>query len=212
MARGEKTILRKFERSDVDRWLAWPRHLDALLASYNPPWLTPSQRDTYFRAREGDAHLMQYAVDDLDGRMVGRISLREIDWFSRSSVLGLTFHPGRLGEGLGTDALQALLVHYFGPLGMRIAFLDVAAFNRRALRCYEKCGFRVCGHRWGEALPDYAVALRRPEHAGLRTLFRERYGEVAPLLIDMALRRGEFFRARVVPTRDRTPARAAGVP
>ena len=128
------------------------------------------------------------------GELVGRISLRDIDFAARCSVLGITFHPYRLGQGLGTDALHALLHHYFDTMGMQTLFLDVAAFNRRAHRCYEKCGFHTTGHHWGEPQPDYAGVMYRREYAGIRHLFRSQGGFIRPLLIDMVLRREQFLR------------------
>jgi diamine N-acetyltransferase len=194
VAEGEQTVLRRFDRHDVDRWVAWPHHLDPLFAGYNPPALTLHQRDTYFRTRQAAADLLQFAVDDLRGQLVGRISLREIDWRERCAVLGLTFHPRLLGRGLGTDALTALLGHYFGSMDMETLLLDVAAYNQRAYRCYHKCGFRVRGHHWGESQPDYAGVMRRAEYAAVRHLFRYEQGLIRPLLIDMYLRREDYIR------------------
>ena len=126
--------------------------------------------------------------------MVGKISLREIDWYARSAVLGISFRPDRLGQGLGTDALRTMLSYYFGPLGMEALFLDVAAHNERARRCYERCGFRHLGEHWGEASPDLAGIFRDPEKEKLRQLFRWDHGLVRPLLHDMVLRRAEYER------------------
>ena len=106
LARGEATVLREFERPDVDRWLAWPRHRDPFFDSYNPPVLTARQRDLYYRQRVQSTDSRQYSVDDLAGEFVGRISIREIDWQFGASVLGLSFHPERLNQGLGSDALN----------------------------------------------------------------------------------------------------------
>lgn len=194
LARGEKTVIREFQRADVDRWLSWPRHRDPLFESYNPPVLTLRQRDLYHQQRAHSPDSRQFAVEDLDGRLVGRISLREIDWRTGAAVLGISFHPGLLGQGLGTDALQAFLGYYFGPLRMSALFLDVAAFNRRACHVYEKCGFRRTGQHWGEPQTDLAGIFRRSEYAELRPYFRWEFGLIQPLLFDMLLRRGEWDR------------------
>jgi diamine N-acetyltransferase len=111
-------------------------------------------------------------------------------------VLGISFNPQRLNEGLGTDGLWAFLGYYFGAFGMTTLFLDVAAFNRRAQRVYEKCGFRACGQRWGEPQTDAAGIFRRAEYDPIRHLFMWEYGLVRPLLIDMVARRHEWERIR----------------
>jgi len=196
LARGERTAIRELERADVDLWLDWPRHPDPLFRAYDPPFMDFRQREIYYQQRRHSPASRQYSVDDPDGRLIGRISLREIDWRHGHGVLGISFHPEQLGRGLGTDALWAFLGYYFGPLRMRALHLDVAAFNRRAFRVYQKCGFRVYRERWGEAEPDAAGIFLDPVHAGLRPLFQREGPRVRPLLVDMVVRRDEWLRLR----------------
>jgi diamine N-acetyltransferase len=202
LAEGRKTVLREFGRADVDRWLEWPRHDDSLFHVFNPPLMSTRQRDAYWANHRHSSASRQFAVDDLAGVLVGKISLREIDWYARSAVLGVSFRPDRLGQGLGTDAMGALMSYYFGPLGMEALFLDVAAHNERAWRCYERCGFRHLGEHWGEAAPDLAGIFRDPERASLRPLFRWEHGLIRPLLYDMVLRRAEYERRAVTGGRE----------
>src|SRR5687768_13284539 len=96
LACGSRTVIRPFERSDVDKWIGWPRHRDPLFDTYNPPVLTARQRDLYFQQRRVSPDGRQFAVDDLDRHFVGRISLREMDWRVRAGVLGVSFNPARL--------------------------------------------------------------------------------------------------------------------
>lgn len=194
LAEGRSTVLREFSRADVDRWLEWPRHTDPLFASFNPPPMSPRQRDAYWASKRQGGDARQYAVDDLAGELIGRISLREIDWYAQSAVLGISFRPDRLSQGLGTDALSTFLGYFFGPLGMEALFLDVAAYNERAHRCYERCGFRRIGEHWGEAGPDTAGVFRDPRLQALRPVFRWEHGLVRPLLVDMVIRRAEYER------------------
>jgi len=46
------------------------------------------------------------------------------------------------GQGYGTEAIRLLLDHAFGALNMHRIALGVVGFNQRALRFYEKIGFR----------------------------------------------------------------------
>lgn len=194
LAQGRKTTLREFSRADVDRWLEWPRHSDPLYHVFNAPPMTLRQRDSYWASQRQSPTSRLYAVEDLSGALIGRIGLREIDWYALSAVLGISFRADRLGKGLGTDAMQTFLSYFFGPLGMEVLFLDVAAYNERARRCYERCGFRPLGEHWGEAGPDVAGVFRDPGRADLRPFFRWEQGLVRPLLYDMVLRRAEFER------------------
>lgn len=208
---GERTSIREYQRGDIDRWLAWPRHTDPMFESYNPPALTPRQRDQYFTQRRDAYDSRQFSIyahpyeggaggsppyeggaGGVDEELIGRISLRDIDWRCRAAVLGISLHPERLDSGLGTDALQAFLGYYFACLHMETLFLDVAAFNVRACRVYEKCGFRRCGQRWGEPQSDLAGIFSKAEFEPVRHLFMWEFGLVRPLLLDMVLRRGDW--------------------
>lgn len=77
-----------------------------------------------------------------NGETVGRITLRDCD--EQSARLGIYLRADMLGLGIGTAGLQAFLSSWWSPPIVR---LDVAAGNRRAIRCYEKCGFRHVGER-----------------------------------------------------------------
>src|SRR5919107_1358942 len=49
------------------------------------------------------------------------------------------------GKGYGTEATQLMLEHAFAHLGLHRVALAVFSFNERAIRSYEKAGFRVEG-------------------------------------------------------------------
>jgi RimJ/RimL family protein N-acetyltransferase len=193
VAVGAVTRVREMTREDVDRWLEWPRHSDPLWVAYNPPILSRRQRDLYFEQHRCARASRQYSVDTADGEFVGRISIRDIDWRLGAAVLGISFNPGRLNQGLGSDALASFLHFYFNELQMRSMFLDVAAFNHRARRVYEKNGFRAYGDRLGEPQPDHAGVFVWPEAALLRPYFRREGSLVRPIMVDMVLRREEWM-------------------
>ncbi len=190
LAEGRLTRIRRLEREDIDRWMAWPVHSDRLFSSYDPPsgW-SPQQADRYYFDVSSNPGLRHYAVDTASERLVGRISLRHIDWRQGGAVLGVSFNPGRLNSGLGTDALSAFLSHYFRGMGFRSLFLDVASHNARARHVYEQLGFTDCGRRWGEPQPDRAGIFTHEHLRSIRPHFHCEHGRVRPLLIDMVLRR-----------------------
>jgi diamine N-acetyltransferase len=208
LARGERIVIRRFDREHVDKWVSWPRHSDPLFEGYNPPQLTARQRDLYHQQYQSSSTSIQYSVEDHSSEFVGRISLREIEWRRGTAVLGVTFHPARLNQGFGSDALRTFLAYYFGPLKMNTLFLDVAAFNRRAFRVYEKCGFRAVGQRWGEPQVDTAGVFRHPKYDSIRHLFLWEHGLIRPLVVDMVLRRSEWEHRGAIPQRESAAAHA----
>ncbi len=194
LARGVKCQVRTFNRDDVDRWMEWPPHLDPLYAASYPRPMNRYERDAWYFERINRADYMMFAVDDPQGHLVGLITLRNIDRQRSHAVLGITLRPEALSYGYGTDSLWAFLTYYFDSLRFDAMMLDVAAYNRRAQRVYEKCGFVYTGEHWGH-FDDYSV-FSNDHYRGLRQYFRRHGAWIETLFYDMVLRRHDYYRRR----------------
>lgn len=171
LAEGERTRIRRFNRRDVDRWLAWGRHADPLYSPYNPQVMSGSMRDAWYEDLIHRQEQIPFAVDDLEGEMIGRIFLRFVNRVEGGSVLGIDFDPRCVSRGYGTDALRAFLGYYFGRFGFNRLLLSVAAYNVRARRSYERLGFRYLGTHWERFRCD-ANIFADDRYDAIRHLFR----------------------------------------
>ena len=63
----------------------------------------------------------------------------------RHAWIDIFLAPGRHGEGLGADALTALISHLVEDRGHHRITIDPAADNIAAIRSYERAGFRPVG-------------------------------------------------------------------
>jgi RimJ/RimL family protein N-acetyltransferase len=84
--------------------------------------------------------------DRTDAAPVGTAALMEINWRHRHARFGI-FLGERLGQGLGTEATSLALDWGFNMLGLANVLLEVLADNGRAIRAYERAGFRRLGVR-----------------------------------------------------------------
>lgn len=85
-----------------------------------------------------------YAVRKLkDDRFIGFIGLKNINPILKRAKLGIVFDPNFVSKGYGYDAIKEILALFFIKMGYRSLYLDVNTFNTRALRLYEKSGFKV---------------------------------------------------------------------
>lgn len=81
--------------------------------------------------------------------------------------------PSLWGQGLGTDAVNALVDFAFGQLRMERVWLDTDESNTRAQAAYRKAGFTEEGrlrHAWfrnGQWTDDIRMSLLRDEWAAL---------------------------------------------
>jgi RimJ/RimL family protein N-acetyltransferase len=58
------------------------------------------------------------------------------------------------GRGFGTDAVRLIVQYGFLELDLRRISLGLHAYNERALKSYEKCGFKMEGRMRGEGWRD----------------------------------------------------------
>lgn len=98
--------------------------------------------------RESRFSLMEVSFQVLlpDGERAGTVVYRNVSRRRRSAEIGIELHPDHRGQGLGPRAIRALLGYLFDSLGLAKVWLRVLPENERAIRCYEKCGFRHVGH------------------------------------------------------------------
>lgn len=197
VARGKKTAIRWFERADVDKRQRWSKHTDPLLSHNDPRPMTNRERELWFLDRSASSNYRMYAIDDLRGDLIGWITLRNINMSAGTSVLGIALEPAKMDLGYGTDALMAFFDYYFGVLGFREIWLDVAAFNNRAIRCYEKCGFRFVGKHWMEhPSSSFPPVLSDPKFRDIASYFRRSLLGIEVLYYDMMLDRASHLQRR----------------
>jgi aminoglycoside 6'-N-acetyltransferase len=83
---------------------------------------------------------------EVDGALTGLVvATEENDPDYRSVELDLFLAGERLGQGLGADALRTALRYLFEQRGHHRAVIGPDVENARAIRCYERVGFRPVG-------------------------------------------------------------------
>ena len=93
--------------------------------------------------QQGHAFMIQTLVD---GQMIGFIELGGFDWAAGTAWVGIGIGEREYqGKGYGTDAMMALLFYAFTELNLHRVNLNVFSYNHRAIRSYEKAGYRYEG-------------------------------------------------------------------
>ena len=113
-----------------------------------------------------------WVIADQRNVFVGIVRLAPIDTANRSARLGIgILDPGRLGQGLGTEAIRLVLAWAFDHLNLHRVGLTVLADNSRAIAAYTRCGFVVEGRlrrtllRNGVWHDDLTMAILKPHWA-----------------------------------------------
>lgn len=169
---GRLVRLRARETRDVDPINAMfnaPEVLDGLLAALPIPVSTTMEWLRSSRQEEGSRH---FAIETLDGELIGICGLEDVSRRSRTAIAGIWLGRDHWSKGYGTDAMRVLCRFGFAYMNLQRIGLHVYAPNERAIRSYEKVGFKREG------------ILRRDEFHGGRYVDTYVMGLLADELIE----------------------------
>lgn len=80
--------------------------------------------------------------------MIGTVALEKINHINRTATLGIFIGDKEYrNKGYGTEAINLILDYGFNYLNLNNIELAVMEFNERAIKCYNKCGFKEYGRR-----------------------------------------------------------------
>lgn len=195
--KGLRVTIRPLEARDLDIMSMWPAFQDPLYRLFDWPRRSTMENELWFSNLMDDKTRLYYGVEDEFRNVIGRISLREI-WGRHSARLGIGLGTDYVGQGYGTEALRLFLHHYFRDLGFERMVLDVSAINIRAVRCYERCGFRYVGSHYEYMGTDEDVAfLQEERYQDLKRYFRRKNQRNWALSYDMALEKADWLRSAI---------------
>ena len=135
--------LRKVKVSDKKYFATWWRDEDLLkLTSGILKRITDKEVSEYFLKILADKNDFHHII--LAGqKVIGHISLmkKKGNWYETQIVIGEKKYQGK---GFGTEAIT-LLINKAKKADIRNIYLEVRPDNLRAIRAYEKCGFKKAG-------------------------------------------------------------------
>lgn len=78
-----------------------------------------------------------------DDKLIGEMVLDVVSWSGRDAYVGLSIGDRtNWGKGYGTEMMYLILRYAFMEVNLRRVSLAVFEYNPRAIRTYEKAGFR----------------------------------------------------------------------
>lgn len=139
--------IRPITEADTEKIVRW-RNAPSVTEHfvYRTP-LTAADHLHWLHSRVQTGEVAQFIITDvLSGTEVGSVYLRDIDLQNKKCEYGIFIgEEDCRGKGIGTAAAHLALLHAFNKLGMNRVFLRVFADNLRAIKSYEKAGFRYEG-------------------------------------------------------------------
>ena len=143
--RGARIILRDKQIEDAEQDYIW--RSDPEMASLDAAFPLTMSYDRFLKLAQdqmryptpGSHH---FATETLDGKFIGNCMYYDLDSVKMQAELGIVIGArDDWSTAYGYDAVTTLLDHCFNEKMLERVYLHTLEWNKRAQRCFEKCGF-----------------------------------------------------------------------
>ena len=144
---GKKCYLSPIDINDAGIYAEWLNDLEVTsnLTLYGSVINTETERSFLERlSREHNYSIIDMGTD----KLIGTCGFVEVDHLNQKAETGIFIGDRNYwNKGYGTESLRLLLDYGFRALNLHNVMLKAYAFNERAIKTYEKIGFKIIGKR-----------------------------------------------------------------
>ena len=192
---GKRVSIDKLKLQDVFEMRSWGFHENPLIEDYNFPPMNDDEIKLWFKRKTDTIFNKYYGVKNEEGKLIGYMGIKDIKRLRRQSTLGIVFDPNYINKAYGTETLESFLIYYFTEMKMKSMILEVAEFNRRAYKLYEKMGFKPVGYYLDEFF-NSALDLRDPYYVEEKSSFVIKGEKIYNYIYKMKLDKKDFIGLR----------------
>jgi len=149
MFEGEKIRLRAYTRDDLPLARSFLNDVSVAegMSSGIPFPLRPEDEEKWYNSLDPRSDKgYSFAIETKeDNTYLGGCGINSIDAKNHCATVGIFLGSEHCERGYGTDALRVLVDFCFNEVNLNKVRLVVFSFNKRAIRCYEKVGFKTEG-------------------------------------------------------------------
>ena len=144
---GEKIYLSPRNSEDVEIFTKWLNDFKVTDGIGRSRLLINLNSEKEYLEKINDNTVYSFVIVTLEeDKMIGTISLEKIDYINRAATLGIFIGDEKYrGKHIGEEAIKLILDYGFNYLNLNNIKLTVLEFNKRAIACYKKCGFKEMG-------------------------------------------------------------------
>ncbi len=145
---GDRIYLSPRNSEDVELFTEWLNDFEITDYTGKSGILTTLEGEKKYLEYHSSPEATFVIVTNDDNKMIGTVGLEKIDNINRTATLGIFIGDKEYRDkGYGTESINLILEYGFKYMNLNNIKLDLMEFNTRALKCYEKCGFKECGRR-----------------------------------------------------------------
>ncbi len=140
-------------------FVKWDRDTEQhRLADSDPAqlWSEKKIKEVIEKHAENNSRSFRFSIRTLaDDTLIGGVGLWISSWTHADTWLGISIgERDYWGKGYGSEAVRLAVQYAFLELNLRRVSLGLHAYNERALKSYQKVGFKLEGRMRGEGLRD----------------------------------------------------------
>lgn len=168
---GEKVYLSPMNLEDIEKYVKWMNDFSATDGLGSSSKVTTFESEKSWLINNMDKKEQQFAIvlKETD-KLIGNCGFCDINHLHQKGEVGLFIgEEENRSKGYGTEALSLLVEYGFNYLNLKNIMLKVFSFNKRAIKSYEKVGFKVFGKRTevyylnGKWYDEYFMEILRKE-------------------------------------------------
>ena len=146
---GEKVYLSPMNLEDIEKYVKWMNDFSTTDGLGSSSKVTTFESEKSWLINNMDKKEQQFAIvlQETD-KLIGNCGFCDINHLHQKGEVGLFIgEEENRSKGYGTEALSLLVEYGFNYLNLKNIMLKVFSFNERAIKSYEKVGFKVFGKR-----------------------------------------------------------------
>lgn len=167
MIKGNRIKLRSKRLADAENDYIWQTDpelaqldaaqlLDMTLSQYLLEYASELRYPSLVRHR--------FAIETLEGEHIGNCVYYDISEAKGEAELGIMIgNRDYWDRGYGSDAVATLVDYIFRQTNLRRIHLKTLDWNKRAQKCFEKCGFTPCGHLHRDGFSFVIMEIHRKQ-------------------------------------------------
>ena len=130
MIKGEKVNLRPVEMKDLDMFVVWRNDPASRRNFFTPLLINPGGQKNWYETLLTNQNKIIFAVDDLEGNLVGLIGMDNIDWRNQVFEGGpILFSPEERSKGYAEESIRLMINYAFMELNLRRMYVSCFPFN-----------------------------------------------------------------------------------
>ena len=133
--------LRALKLEDANRMLDW-LHIDDIVSNLGKNFKSYTFQDckVFISHSQTDNSNLNLAITDDKDNYMGTVSLKHV--VDNTAEFAIVLHPNAIGLGYARFAIPEILSIGFNKLNLKEIYWNVLKSNKRAIKCYEKNGYK----------------------------------------------------------------------